>query len=55
MDGGKLIMDLKKIVNQWTFVFGIRRNCSLRLSSLLLYHMVMKFGAVTSLENHGKR
>jgi hypothetical protein len=55
MEGGNLIMDLKTIVNQWTFGFGIRRNSSLRLSSLMLSYMVVKFGAATSLENHGER
>jgi hypothetical protein len=51
MEGGKLIMDLKTIVNQWTFDFGIRRNSSLRLLSLMLSYMVVKFGVATSLEN----
>jgi hypothetical protein len=50
MEGGKLIMGLKTIVNQRTFAYVIRRNSSLRLSSLLLFYMVMKFGATTSLE-----
>jgi hypothetical protein len=29
--GGKIIMGLKTIVNQWTFRFGIRKNASLTL------------------------
>jgi hypothetical protein len=32
MEGGKLIMGLKTIVNQWIFGYGIRKNSSLRLS-----------------------
>jgi hypothetical protein len=44
MEGEKLIVDSKaiidSIVNQWTFGYGIRKNFSLRLSSLffILYH-----------------
>jgi hypothetical protein len=55
MEGGKLIMGLKTIVNQQTFGYGIRKNSSLRLSSLLLFYMDVKFGDVVSLENHGER
>ena len=54
MEGGKLIMDLKTIVNQLTFFFKIRRNSSLRLSLLLLSYMDVKFKAKTSFENHGE-
>ena len=55
MDGGKLIMGLKIIVNYWTFGYGIRRNFPLILSSLLLSDMVVKFWSITSLESHGER
>jgi hypothetical protein len=55
MEGEKLIMGLKKIVNQWTFGYEIRKKAYFRLSSLLLYYVVVKFGATTFLENHGKK
>jgi len=55
MEGGKLIMHLKTIVNQQTFSYVIRRNSSLRLSSLLRLYMVVKFEVATSLENCGER
>ena len=52
MEGGKLIMNLKAIINQNTSSFQMGRNSSLRLSSLLLSYMVEKFGATSSLNNH---
>jgi hypothetical protein len=55
MEGGKLIMGLKTIVNQWIFGYGIRKNSSLRLSLLLLFYMDVKFGDAVSLESHGER
>jgi hypothetical protein len=54
MEGEKIIMDLKIVVNQRTFGYGIKGNSSLRLSSLLLSYMVVKFGVVASLENRGE-
>jgi hypothetical protein len=48
-------MDLKISVNQRNFGYGIRRIFSLRLSPLLLSYMVLKFGVVLSLKNHGER
>jgi hypothetical protein len=52
MEGGKLIMGLKIIVNQWIFGYGIRKIFSLRFPSLLLsYNMDMKFGDAVSLES----
>jgi hypothetical protein len=55
MESGKLIMDLQKVVNKWTFSYEITINSYLRLSSLLLSYMIVKFEVVTSLENHGER
>ena len=52
-EGGKLIMDLKIVVNNWNFGFGIRRNSSLRLFPVFLFYMIVKFGAITFLENRG--
>jgi hypothetical protein len=54
MEGGKLILTLQTIVNQWTFGYGIKINSSLRLLSFLLSYMVVKFGSPRSLENSGK-
>ena len=55
MEGGKLIMELKIVVNQLNFGFGIRRNSSLRLSLHMLFFMDVKFGDVVSLVNPGER
>ena len=52
MEGAKLIINLKIIVNQHTFGFGIRINSYLRLSSLLLFYMDVKFGVATSLDDY---
>jgi len=52
--GGKLIMGLKKIVNQSSFRVGIRRNSSLRLLLHMLFFMDVKYGAVVSLVNPGE-
>jgi hypothetical protein len=49
MKGGKVIMGLKTIVNQHTFGYGIRKNSSMRISTLLLFYMDVKFGDVISL------
>jgi hypothetical protein len=38
-----------------TFVYGIRNNFSLRLLSLMLSYMDVKFGDVVRLENPGER
>ena len=55
MEGGKLIMGLKTIVNQLNFVVGIRSNSSLRLFLHLLFLMDVKSGAIVSLVNFGER
>jgi hypothetical protein len=55
MEGGKVIMGLKTIVNQQTFDFVIRKNASFTLSSLWLSYMDVKFGVVVSLENTRER
>jgi len=55
MEGGKLVMGLKTIVNQWTFGYGIRKNSSLRFLSLLSFYMDVKFEDAVSLENIGER
>jgi len=55
MEGENLIMDLKRIVYQWTVIYGIRKNFYLKLSSLMLSYMVVKFEATTSLKKHGER
>jgi hypothetical protein len=52
---GNIIMDLKTIVNQSVFGYGIRRNSSLRLLLLLLFFMDVKSEEVVSLVNHGER
>jgi hypothetical protein len=52
---GKLIMDLKTIVNQLIFGVWIRRNSSLRLLLHLLFFMDVNYGVVVSLVNPGKR
>jgi hypothetical protein len=51
MEDGKLIMDLKRVVNEWNFNYDIIRNSYLKLSSLMLSYMIVKFGIVTSLKN----
>jgi hypothetical protein len=55
MDGGKLTMGLKTIVNQWTFRYGIIKNSSLRISLLMLFYMYVNFRDAVSLENCGER
>jgi hypothetical protein len=56
MEGGKLIMGSKTIVNQHTFGFGIiKKNSSLIVSSLQLSYMDVKFGVEVYLENLGER
>jgi hypothetical protein len=52
---GKLIMDLKTIVNQLIFGVEIRRNSSLRLLLYMLFFMDVKSGAGVSLVNPGER
>jgi hypothetical protein len=52
---GKLIIGLKKIVNQLNFGVGIRRNSSLRLLLHLLFFMDVKSRVVVSLVNPGER
>jgi hypothetical protein len=51
MEGRKIIMGLKIIVNYHTFGYGIRKRSSLRLLSLPLSCIVLKFGDAISLEN----
>jgi hypothetical protein len=50
MEGGKVIIDLNIVVNQRTFGFGIRIVSYLRLASLLLSYMVVKFGVAPNIE-----
>ena len=49
--GGKFILSLKTIVNEYDFGYGIERNFSRRFLLLMLSYMVVKFGATTYLEN----
>jgi hypothetical protein len=55
MDGGKIIMSLKTIVNLQNLGRGIRKNSSVRLSSLLLSYMDLNFRDAISLDNCGQR
>jgi hypothetical protein len=48
---GKLIMDLKTILNQTIVGYGIRRNSSLRLLLCMLLYMDAKSGDAVSLVN----
>jgi hypothetical protein len=55
MEGGKLIMGSKIIVNQQNFGFGMKRKSSFTLSSLQLSYMDVKFGVAVYLDNLGER
>ena len=55
MEGGKLILALKTVVNQHTFGSRIKGNSSLRLLSFMLSYVVVKLGVATYLENDGER
>ena len=55
MEGGKLIMGSKTIVNQQNFGFGIKKNSSFTLSSLHLPYMDVNFWVAVYLENPGER
>ena len=54
MEGGKVIMDYKKTINQHSFSFRIRINTSLRSSSLRLAHMDVNIGFTSTLGNYGE-
>jgi hypothetical protein len=51
----KLIMGLKKIVNQSIFGVGIRRKSSLRLLLHMLFFIDVNSGVVLSFVNPGER
>jgi len=55
MEGGKLILILKIVVNWQTFGYAIRKISSLRLLSLLLSYIDVNLGDAISLMNLGER
>jgi hypothetical protein len=52
MEGGKLIIILKTIVNMSIFRYGKIKNSSLKLLLLMLFYMNLKFGDAIYLESH---